>query len=102
MDERIALLGIILNSVQIDMDWVVQEYLRRCKARAWKPENTAEALKCWNLERVMSAEVRGEAVPAELSMSDLLGEGAAQDMVNLSLAEDEAEETGDIEDAMQV
>ena len=96
------MLGTILNSVYIDMDWVAQEYLRRCKAGAWKPENTAEALKCWNLERVLSAEVRGEAVPADLSMSDLLGEGAAQDMVNLSLAEDEAEETRDIEDTMQV
>jgi len=96
------LLGTILNSVYIDMDWVAQEYLRRCKAGAWKPENTAEALKYWNLELVLNAEVREGAVPAELSMSDLLGEGAAQDMVNLSLAEDEAEETRDIDDAMQV
>ncbi|EJK58912.1 hypothetical protein THAOC_20927, partial [Thalassiosira oceanica] len=30
--------------------------LRRCKAGAWKPENTAEALKCWkNLERIIEA-----------------------------------------------
>ena len=38
-------------------EWVAQEYLRRCKAGAWKPENTAEALKCWNLERIIEAKL---------------------------------------------
>ena len=72
-----------------------QEYLRRCNAGVWKPENTAEAMKCWNLERVLNVE--GDAVPAKLSMSDLLGEGAAKEMINLKEAEDEAEENRGIE-----
>ncbi len=44
------------------------------------------------------AECRGrvEMAPAKLSMSDLLGDGARQKMINLS------NKNGDVEDAMQV
>ena len=31
--------------------------MRRYKAGVWKKENTEEALKCWNLEHILDAEL---------------------------------------------
>ena len=36
--------------------------------------NTEEALKCWNLERIIDAESMGVAAPAALTLNDLLNE----------------------------
>ena len=43
----LAMLASIVHTVYIDNAWVAAEYLRRCKAGAWKKENTAEAVTCW-------------------------------------------------------
>jgi hypothetical protein len=48
--------------------------LRRCKAGAWKKENTVEAVTCWNLERIFDAEQHRQPMPDELTMDDLVRE----------------------------
>ncbi|EJK72822.1 hypothetical protein THAOC_05607, partial [Thalassiosira oceanica] len=37
-NERLAILASLIRNVYINEEWVAQEYLRRCKAGAWKPE----------------------------------------------------------------
>jgi len=73
--ERLALMSVILNTIYIDKKWVAKEYLRRCKEGAWSEERTEEALKCWNLERVIEAELMGKLEPEELTMEELIKEG---------------------------
>ena len=73
--ERLALMAVILNTIYIDKKWVAEEYLRRCKAGAWSKERTEDALKCWNLERVIEAELMGKLEPEELTMKELIQEG---------------------------
>ena len=73
--ERLAMMASILQKVYISKEWVVKEYLRRCKKGAWKKENTEEALKCWNLERIIDADLMGEGKPSQLTMNDLVSEG---------------------------
>ena len=58
----------------VDDKLVAEEYLRRAKSGAWKKENTEEALKCWNLERILEAETFGQHVPADLTMQEF-GQG---------------------------
>ncbi len=70
--KRLALLASIIHTVYIDNAWVAAEYLRRCKAGAWKKENTAEAVTCWNLKRILDAEQGGQPMPEELTMDDLV------------------------------
>ena len=70
--ERLSMLANILQKVYIDKQWVADEYLRRCKAGAWKEDNAEEALKCWNLERIIDAEMLGKSKPKALTMDDLL------------------------------
>jgi hypothetical protein len=72
--KRVAMLASIIQSVYIDNDWVAQQYNEQCKKRSWKKENTEEALKCWNLERIIDAEQQGKDAPSELKMEDLLNE----------------------------
>jgi len=36
--------------------------------------NTEDALKCWNLERILEAESLGITMPAELTLDDLVNE----------------------------
>ena len=73
--ERLAMLASIVHTVYIDDALVAAEYLRRCKAGSWKKENTAEAVKCWNLERIIDAELRGESMPEEeITINDLVNE----------------------------
>ena len=64
----------IVHTVCIDNTWVAAEYLRRCKAGAWKKENTAETVACWNLECILDAEQHGQPLPEELTMYDLVME----------------------------
>ena len=61
------MLGFMVHRVYIDIEWVAREYLRRCKAGAWKKENTEEAL-------IIDAESMGLGAPAELTLNDLLNE----------------------------
>ena len=68
------MLASIVHTVYIDNAWVAAEYLRRCKAGTWKKENTVEAVKCWNLERILDAEQHGQPMPKELTMDDLVNE----------------------------
>lgn len=39
-----------------------------------KKENTAEAVSCWNLERILDAEQSGQPMHGELTLDDLLRE----------------------------
>ena len=71
--ERISMLSNIVQSVFIDPECVTTEYLRRCKAGAWKKENTVEALKCYNLERILTASQYNLDTPDELRISQYIG-----------------------------
>jgi hypothetical protein len=72
--ERIAMLAAILPKIYIDRALVAQEYLKRCKEGAWKKELDEEALKCWNLERIIEAELAGTQPPPATTMDEFLGE----------------------------
>ena len=77
-EDTLAMLASIVHTVYIDDALVAAEYLRRCKAGSWKKENTVEAVKCWNLERIIDAELRGESMPEEeITMNDLVNEDNA-------------------------
>ena len=67
----------ILQKVYIDKEWAAKEYLRRCKMGVWKKEHTEDALKCWNLELIIDADMLGEEDPSELTMENLLNDGTA-------------------------
>ncbi|EJK70392.1 hypothetical protein THAOC_08255 [Thalassiosira oceanica] len=70
--ERLAMLSCLLRKVYVDEEWVAQEYLRRCKAGAWKSEQDEESLKCWNLERIIESELIGAPVPVDLTMEEFV------------------------------
>ena len=72
--ERLAMMASILNKVYVDKELVAKEYLKRCKKGAWKKENTVEALKCWNLERIIDAELMGDSHPSEITIEELIQE----------------------------
>ena len=63
------MLASIMQKVYIDAEWVAKEYLRRCKQNKWKEEEDSEALRCWNLERVIDAETY--PIPDELTLSSI-------------------------------
>ena len=67
---------------------MANEYLWRCKAGSWKKENTEEALKCWNLERILEAESLGKTPPADLTMDDLVREESDSSKGVISIDED--------------
>ena len=63
--------------------------IERCKKGSWKKENTEEALKCWNLQRIIDAEQQGKDAPSELKLEDLLNEeGADREGYNAKDAEE--------------
>jgi hypothetical protein len=75
MYERLAMLASIVHTVYIDDASVAAEYLRRCRAGSWKKENTLDAVKCWNLERILHEEQHEELMPEEeVTMNDLVNE----------------------------
>ncbi len=78
----LAMLASILPHIYVDKEWVANEYLRRCKCGAWKEENTLEALKCWNLERIIDAEMFGKPPPTEMTLEQLVQE---EDLANTSV-----------------
>ena len=56
-------------------------YLRQCKAGAWKSEQDEESLKCWNLERIIEAELIGAPAPIDLTMEDFVDVDASIQVV---------------------
>lgn len=72
--ERLAMLSTILQTVYVDPKAVADEYQRRCAVKAWKSTQTEDALKCWNLERIIEAEMLHAPLPAEMTMKDFLAE----------------------------
>ena len=56
-----------------------KKYLKRYKKGAWKEENTKDAAKCWNLERVIQAELLGEKVPETEDFESFLQKGMVRD-----------------------
>jgi len=77
--ERLAMLSTILPTVYVDPKEVADEYQRRCASKTWKSRQTEDALKCWNLERLIEAEMRHAPVPAEMTMAEFLSEGSDSD-----------------------
>jgi len=73
------MLASIIQNVNIDNDWVAQQYIEQDKRGSWKKESTEAALKCWNLECIIDAEQQGKDAPSELKMEDLLNEEAGRD-----------------------
>ena len=47
-----------------------------------------EALKCWNLERILEAESLGKTPPADLTMDDLVREESDSSKGVISIDED--------------
>jgi hypothetical protein len=72
--ERLAMLTSLVQNVFIDDNWVANEYLERCKKGSWAKKSDDDALKCWNLERIIDAEEKGMEKPQPVTLNDLLGE----------------------------
>ena len=70
--ERLAMLASTVQNIYVDVEWVANEYLARSKRGAWKKENTMDSLKCWNLERVLEAELFGKAAPDDITMAEFV------------------------------
>ena len=82
----IELLAVIIPKVYMDKKWVAQEYLIWCKAGAWKKESSMDALKCWNFERMLDADLHRQPTPRALTLEQLIKEGEGSDgsaIVNL-------------------
>jgi len=77
--ERLALLASILQNVYIDDEWVAKEYLKRCMEGGWKKENAKDAVKCWNLERVIEAELLGKQAPEPENFDSFVREAMVLD-----------------------
>lgn len=67
-----------MQYIYLDEEWIAKKYLRRAKAGAWKKENAEEALKCWNLERVIEADAFGKPAPKELTMEKFMEDEAQE------------------------
>ena len=80
--ERLAMMASILQKVYTSKEWVTKEYLRRCKKGVWKEENTKEALKCWNLERNIDADLMGDGKLSQLTINDLINESVGTTVVD--------------------
>ena len=57
--------------MRVDIKWVAEEYLRRCKMNKWKKADDDDALKCFNRERILDAEQWGLPEPPALTMADI-------------------------------
>ena len=68
--ECLSMLSSLIQKVYVDEEWVAQEYLSRCKADRWKASEDEEALKCWNLERIIEAEMMAAPEPIDLTMDE--------------------------------
>ena len=70
--ERLAMLASIVDNAYVDVDFVVKKCLERCKKGTWKKENTEEALKCWNFERVIDAGLRQQREPTMITLEEFV------------------------------
>jgi hypothetical protein len=61
--ERLSLLADILPKLYINPSDIATQYLMRCESGSWKKENTMDSLKCFNLERIIEAEVFNTKMP---------------------------------------
>jgi hypothetical protein len=77
--ERLQMLTSIVQNVFIDDNWVANEYLNRCKKGKWTKQGDDDALKCWNLERIINAEEMGVETPVEMTLGNLMGENEEED-----------------------
>ena len=68
------MLTMIMPSLYIDIEWVASEYMRRSKEGTWDQDKDLESDKCWNLERLIDAEIRGSVLDKELMLEDLIME----------------------------
>ena len=66
-------------------------YLKRCKEGAWKKENTKAALKCWNLERVIEAELLGKQAPEPESWDTFVQQALVLDGAAIAVTEADSE-----------
>ena len=66
------MLANILRNVYVDPKWVAAEYLRRSKNGAWKKENIVESMKCFNLERILEAEIFGQKCPDDMNLQEYM------------------------------
>ncbi len=77
--ERLAMLMSIVQNVFIDDNWVANEYLNRCKKGKWTKQGNDDALKCWNLERIINSEEMGVEAPVEITLGNLVGKNEEED-----------------------
>jgi hypothetical protein len=77
--ECLAMLTSIVQNVFIDDNWVANEYLNRCKKGKWTKQGNDDALKCWNLERIINAEEMGVETPVEMTLGNLMGGNEEED-----------------------
>lgn len=75
--EQLAMLASNLNNVYVDPEIAAKEYLRRSELGLWKREFAEDALKSWNLERLIEAELLHRPTPNELSMEDMMEEDSS-------------------------
>ena len=87
------MLASIIQSVYIDNKWVAQQYIERSKKGSWKKENTDEAFKWGNLERIIDAEQQGRDIPDELRLEDILNKEGGKVDNNAEDADGEDEVT---------
>ena len=50
-----------------------------CKAGTWKKESSVDALKCWNFERMLDADLHRQPTPHALTLEQLLKKGEGSD-----------------------
>jgi hypothetical protein len=93
--ERLAMLSSIIQSIYIDPKWVAEEYLRRGRQKKWKTLDDEEALKCWNLELEIEAELDNEAYALELTMEDIIGELVEEEVEKAEVVESGSESDDD-------
>ena len=70
--ERLAMLSSLIQNVYVNEERIAEEYLRRCKSGSWKHSNTEDALKCWNLERILISELMHLPQPEALTYAEFV------------------------------
>ena len=66
------MLASIVDNVYVEVNFVAKIYLERWKKGAWKIESTADALKCWNLERVIDAKLKQQREPTMITLEEFV------------------------------
>ena len=51
---------------------MAKDYLAHCKRGDWKKEHTIESLKCFNLERVIDADIAGKEAPMDVTLEEYI------------------------------